>query len=184
MKNCKLVITKKCNLKCSYCCMKNPKILQTFQSFPSNLKDKDSVLDYILNNYTSVTVTGGEPFVDFHRIYRLIANLEVNKDYLPKPKLKAIYVYTNGLLIESDQLKKLKWFSLFKGLNISYHYKHLNLEQIAIYNQIIPVRLWVQDSKITSEITKFCKKYQISLKIWTKDDCDPPIPEDRYFWKF
>ncbi len=165
-KQCWIMITKKCNLRCSYCLMKNEELMATF---------KPATMEEILKKeYSAYCITGGEPFYN-KKTTDLIVDLILairNKSAIP-----AIYLYSNG----ERKLNKIMAMVLssIEGVNISPHGRNIPYKKIKIINMYCPVRLHRQDTKITPRMINFCEKENIEYKIWHKDDCTT-VPEDRF----
>jgi molybdenum cofactor biosynthesis enzyme MoaA len=176
-KNLRIALTTDCNLRCKYCCMKYPEILSTFK------KGDFYTIARNWKKYNSISITGGEPFLDTIKLGCLLATLDFYNMRSYVVDRKPIYIYSNGLLITLKELHSLNTYHSLRGLNISWHSNHVSFEKLKAFNKIIPVRLHVQDIKVTLEIRTFCKENLIPLKIWTKDDCST-VEEDRILFSF
>lgn len=93
-----LVVTNRCNLKCSHCCVdagKNNKqtdILSTIDIF--------SIIDKLKElNPANITVTGGEPLMR-DDIFEILKYLSLNYE-------GKVFLMTNGLLINEDNVKSI-----------------------------------------------------------------------------
>lgn len=88
----RLMITRECNLKCSYCCNEKPELMGDFERIEC------SKLPRLLwgaggEDIRNVVITGGEPLLRLDRIRRLIGGW-------PGPMYpNTLIVYTNGLLM-------------------------------------------------------------------------------------
>lgn len=97
-----LFITNKCNAKCFYC-----PVSQDTDETPSTqslaFENPDDYANYINHfQFQGVSFSGGEPLLYFDRTleYLKIVREKCNKDIY-------IWLYTNGILIDEDKLKKL-----------------------------------------------------------------------------
>lgn len=166
-KQCRIMITKKCNLHCSYCLMKNKELMATFKLA--------TIEEILAKEYSAYCITGGEPLLDKNTItiaIRLI--VEIKKRV---PKLVPIYLYTNGENLRSKNAAML--IAILDGINISPHRKKVPYEDILFANAFTKVRLHRQDTKVTQELIDFCTTNDIALKQWHLDVCDT-VPEDRF----
>lgn len=182
MKNCRIALTLDCNIKCKYCCMKNPEILNTFTKISYK-----NLIEHLVSNiseYQDLNLTGGEPFTYFASLYILMNNIQslidIKSDLLKTPINTNMYVFTNGLLVEDYQLMALNRFENFKGLNLSWHYKKLSFERVKELSEMTSVRLFIQDIKNNTKIQKKCQDAKIPIRLWTKDDCSTNLEEDRF----
>lgn len=161
---CRVVITTKCNMGCEYCCMKQEKVLETFQ------KIRPSEIPIILNNYSILAITGGEPMLNAHDIFNLAAEA--------KRRDMQVFLYSNGTLLSEIFLVSVA--SLIDGITIGMHNYHISYSEILTINRMIPVRLLVWEKEINTEFIDFCLQYNIPYRAWRLDDCDNTEYEDRF----
>jgi len=102
-------VTGRCNLKCRYCYMSAPSRQQAKLSF---LDITRLVNQLVEANVTSVSLTGGEPFLreDLLDIIRLLAS----------KKIRLLDIYTNGTLISDSMLKELSTLKVQPMFRISF----------------------------------------------------------------
>ena len=170
-KQCRIMITKKCNLRCSYCLMKNEELMATF---------KPATIEEILKKeYSAYCITGGEPFYNIYTQCSALQLAVMIKETYNKP----IYLYTNGTHIEPLRgwLGGHRSIELFDGINISLHRK-IPYKTLVRVHRYCPVRVHRQDTKIDARLIHFCATNKMALKIWHKDDCTT-VPEDRFILK-
>jgi len=164
----RVIITTDCNLKCKYCCNRIPEVQQTFKM--------TTVQDFIdmSHKYEVINFTGGEPLLAQDKLVHLLTNI---------PRDIKRYLYTNGTQSPwTDLLEELD------GVNVSIH----NTEQVIKYLafagyawcsnhkwRLKSRRLWVEDKKITEEITTWCKEQGWGLVPWTMNVCGK-TEEDRW----
>ena len=164
-KQCRIIITKKCNLHCSYCLMKNEELMATF---------KPATMEEILEKeYSAYCITGGEPLYNEWTINKMINLILTIRRNVIDTK---IFVYTNGEFKMSKNAILLMY--LTDGINVSAH-KNIPYKKIKIMNMYCPVRVHRQDTKIDAKLIHFCATHKMALKIWHKDDCTT-VPEDRF----
>lgn len=164
---CRIAITTKCNLNCSYCCMKYDHIKKSF----NNIKGLHEILD--ISRFESFGVTGGEPLMLFGKLVETLGHLRE----LGKP----IYLYTNGLLLDFSKLFQLK--GLIDGINIGLHkVDYQQLTQYVIFNSVIPMRIMVWEGNVDQKLLNFFKRHKLQYRAWVMDECDIPN-EERYLLK-
>jgi molybdenum cofactor biosynthesis enzyme MoaA len=164
----RILITSECNLNCSYCCNKIPEVQN---------KIKFVTYDEICNfKYKNYCITGGEPILAFDKLCKIVTQLKtVNKGN--------VYLYTNGLLLNSGILAFLSNF--IDGINVGVHeHKVTNQYFLDIYKEIlrkcdsfnVPVRFYVED------------KYKDSLDLnaeihtWKRNECFNNTKEDWFIY--
>ncbi len=167
--HCRVIITDKCNLSCSYCCMQIPGVSESFT---------DATAWYIAQQmHRDVIVSGGEPLLVLSRIAMFTGvvryfNPDVN-----------IYVYTNGIELSPYNAKFLKDCGV-KGLTVSPHSpdwpKFSKYIFSLIHGTILPIRLRVQDVLVDEKLKEYVKTNDMELIVWTMNDCLEMEPENRY----
>lgn len=106
MMNLQLHITNRCNQRCKHC------YHDSYYGKELSLQEiKDVIADFVdivkeNNEECSIALTGGEPFMrkDFIDIIEYVASY--------KKKIKSLHILTNGSMITSDILKKIKEFNI------------------------------------------------------------------------
>lgn len=93
-------ITNKCNLRCTHCYQEKYQDELTVEQFKEYYYNINSFLSKS-NNYASIALTGGEPFV-YEHLYEILDFLNA------QPRVKQIILLTNGTLIDKEEAKKLK----------------------------------------------------------------------------
>jgi hypothetical protein len=159
----RLVITEQCNLDCEYCCMKERDIRTTFKptnTFP-DIKD-----------CTSIAITGGEPLL--LKIDTIVSLCKQIKKQSKAP----IYLYTNGIYLDSYKSHKIRPF--ITGINIGWHKHNEKLFKYLseIINPIIPIRFRIEN---TNQVAIYrAKEEKTDYLIWTLGDCTSAEGEDRW----
>jgi len=172
VKQCRIMITKKCNLKCSYCLMKNDELMATFKPV-----DLDTLRDIVsTTEYSAYCITGGEPLMNRQTIIDTLKTVITLQKYAKK--LAPVYLYTNG---EHKINEAMTLIYSVNGLNISPH-KNVNYNWIKRAKMLTNIRIHRQDIKTDAKLIHFCADNHIPLKIWHKDDCKT-VPEDRFILK-
>ena len=157
-------------MTCSYCCMKQDKILNSFK--------KIQKLEQLpeLNQYVSFAVTGGEPLLPCveGRLFALLTAL--------KQQQKPIYLYTNGLNLTPPLAADIGKY--VDGINIGLHKIDIDLmyKLIRIHKEILPIRVLVWEKLCPPYIEELCNEHGIALRKWKMDDCDIEN-EDRVLWE-
>ncbi len=102
-----LFITNKCNAKCFYC-----PVSQDIDEVPStqslNFENPDDYANYINHfQFQGVSFSGGEPLLYFDRTLEYLKTVreKCNSDLY-------IWMYTNGILVDENKLKKLATYNL------------------------------------------------------------------------
>ena len=166
-KSCRILVTTKCNLDCSYCCNKRKDIQDKF-------KRVHSLHEIPLHLYENINISGGEPTLNGART-AVIAKYIANNI---SPMLQSIYLYTNGTLPVPRNL--FRWID---GVNIGVHDSSLlNIMSMLdqwVHSPIDNIRLLVQDINVTAEIAELCSLTGVTLVPWVLNDCDQPN-EDWY----
>jgi hypothetical protein len=170
-KQCRIAVTRRCNFRCSYCCMNLPSIKESFTEI-DGLRDLPD-----LSQYESFCVTGGEPLCN-PDVWIVL--------YILKQFNKPVYLYTNGTLLTTEIVADLKDAGV-TAINVGYHNNPLQRvffqygpNSLANWAKILPVRLFVQDSVVDANMMWYCGTTpNLELRIWQKDVCVTP-PEDRF----
>ena len=168
--NCRVVLTDKCNLDCSFCCMKKK---ETFYSFKNQ-----TALWIAKQRYDEIGITGGEPLVEFERLVQFICLLKYfNKD-------AKIYLYTNGSLLHTETAATLKIAGL-NGINWSPKHKPrkygTELSQMSfIHADLIPIRILIQNDLPDKDLLRYAANNGMETHIWTIGDCYNMETEDRF----
>lgn len=104
-----LEITKKCNLNCMHCFTDAGLPL----SDELNINNWEIVTkDLITNGFNAFTVSGGEPLIDLDKTIKIIKHIKSLNH-----KVKT-YLFTNGLLLDEQTIKKIKPFINGVGLSL------------------------------------------------------------------
>lgn len=166
--NCRVILTDKCNLDCSFCCMKDKKIHDSFLN--------TNALNIAMMGYDEIGITGGEPLLELEKLVQFICLV---KYFNPDTK---VYLYTNGVLLESETALTLKTAGL-TGINWSPHHKPtlLDYQRICfIHNCVTPVRILIQDILVDDKILQYAIDNDIQIRQWSIGDCDDMEIEDRF----
>ena len=163
MNQCRVAITTKCNLKCSYCCMEYPEIQETFTKV-DNMYD---IFEY--KNYDVFAVTGGEPTLYPKLLQDVMSDIKMNTN-------ARIHLWTNGIKPYPEFVIANR--EIIDGINISVHEGSWNYTRWTQLHEIMPIRLHVWDGLSNSRLREFCKTQNILLKEWKMDECD--IDENRF----
>lgn len=156
----RLITTFKCNFSCSYCCNEQYEFNSLFQYV--------SLSDVDFDQYRSVCVTGGEPFMNREFLYH---------EVLPAiPQDKNVYIYTNGvLLFQLDLIWLTTRFPNVKCLNIGVH-KIDQLDKIEDWvGKMFPARFMFQDIYEEELLQKYPERLnKNNIKPWVMNQCDMP----------
>ncbi len=166
--NCKVVLTDRCNLDCDFCCMNESDIYYSFKN--------QTALWIAQQRYDEIGITGGEPLLELEKLVQFICLLKYFK------KGAKIYLYTNGILLNSETAASLRLAGL-TGINWSPKVKPTasTKESICfIHNCLMPVRILVQDKLVDDDLLWFSTCNGMQIRQWTVGDCDDMEPEDRY----
>ena len=163
MKSARIIMTEHCTRQCDYCCNRLPDVRIAFQFVPD-------LAAIPLENYREICISGGEPLLYPQSVDKVIQWAGNRK----------IYLYTNGDLILSRRSWLTRWKESLSGLNISLHDGHTSLALEQIQKSLgIPLRVHVQDCKVTNSIIYATEPPNLSLKIWVAGQCVVK-DEDRY----
>ena len=117
-----LYLTKRCNMRCSYCFEKD--ILTNDHKDDMTMDQVERFIDFALKEDPNGTLIlfGGEPFVT-DLVFKI---LEYNNNRLK------IQIYTNGLNVDNDTLVKLTKYKLNLGISYdcSYNYRRSRTSKI------------------------------------------------------
>lgn len=152
----RLLVSWKCNLKCSYCCNEIPRFRQQFRSATLNSLD--------FNKYSTVCVSGGEPILHIPLLLTVLKSI---------PTGKTVVLYANGILLTLNIAHALQTFGV-QYANIGLHYPKSFDKPIGKILEIgkhttISYRFHAQDV-YREELMK--KWPQANFRFWTMDDCD------------
>ncbi len=166
--NCRVVLTDRCNLTCEFCCMKQEEIHDSF--------DNMTAFHIAVIGYDEIAITGGEPLLELEKLVQFICLLKYfNKD-------AKIYLYTNGILLNSETAATLKIAGL-SGINWSPKIKPGPLEENLmsfIHVCLMPIRILIQDKLVDDDVLQFAYDNNMQIRQWTIGDCDDMEPEDRF----
>ncbi|KKL56948.1 hypothetical protein LCGC14_2240290 [marine sediment metagenome] len=166
--NCRVVLTDRCNLNCSFCCMKEPDICNSFKW--------QTALWIAQQRYDEIGITGGEPLLELERLVQFICLI---KYFNKKAK---VYLYTNGILLTSETAAVLKVAGL-DGINWSPKAKPTSEEKNLItfvHVCLMPIRLLIQDEMTDDDMLEFVMSNGMQIKQWTLGDCSDMELEDRF----
>ncbi len=168
--NCRVVLTDKCNLDCSFCCMKEK---ETYYSFKNQ-----TALWIAKQRYDEIGITGGEPLVEPEKLIQFICLLKYfNRE-------AKVYLYTNGDLLFTEIAATLKIAGL-TGINWSPKHKtvkySVELSQMSfIHAGLIPIRILLQDDFPDKDLLRYAVNNGMETHIWSIGDCDTMEPESRF----
>ena len=151
----RLIMFLECNFKCRYCCNDKTQFNQLFEE--KNLSEVD------WNNYQTVCITGGEPFARKDVLYAVMDVV---------PSTKPIFLYTNGFLINDQDIIFLRQYENLKGINVGVH----GVNQVKFINSKIDryfsVRYQAQDSNREKFFAAYPDRlHEGNTKFWRMDDC-------------
>ena len=159
MRQVRVMITERCNLACPYCCNDIPEVANSFEpvSFQEAV-DRAS-------EFPVVCVTGGEPLVELSML--LLFLLAIG----PPRSDRSVFLYTNGVLLDEKRAKTLE--GVVDGLNVGVHTGDAaEVRRLGeIVHPIVPVRIFIEDVKVTREIETLVDKFGMSLRVWTDGEC-------------
>ncbi len=118
----RIILFLDCIPNCAICVNGHEQFYDQFE------KKKFDEIDFSL--YKNVCISGGEPFLEKDSLYSLIEKI---------PPDKNIFIYTSGLLINWDDIQKLKLYPNIKSINIELY----GIDQLASVRDIekhLPVR--------------------------------------------
>jgi len=171
----RILVSRRCNFQCSYCCNEIKEVKETI-----NLTTMHELRNFLTLNESvikNVCITGGEPFMDVN--WKTTVNLCL---LLSKYKDINVYAYTNGcskyMIRKVTTLTGLLGEQL-KGLNVSYHdeyEKSYDKLQFSLINKLVPVRLMVEKKMMMHkmiDIVSFLLSHDMidSYKTFTLGDC-------------
>ncbi len=157
----RILITRRCNLSCTYCCNDLPEVRERIRTV--------NVLHYIpVEQYQKVCLTGGEPLLRMRRLYRVLRYV----------KRKPVFLYTNGKLLTMPLLRRLLAHGV-TAVNIGAHFAD-GVPDIPLSIIAHPaVRLTVLDKDfqhVPDEWLLFGNVHMVRL-----NECDTPN-EDIFDW--
>lgn len=153
----RLILFLECNMSCSYCCNNIKKIRSRF------VEKSFSEID--LNKYSNVCITGGEPFLDKRLLYIVLNSI---------PEFKNVYIYTNGLLINWEDVHLLRKLGNIKGINIGLHTTQ-QLKKIIHLEKYLPVRFMMQNTKRTQFLKTYPERLnKNNIHPWELNQCEMP----------
>ena len=153
----RLILFLECNMSCSYCCNNIKKIRSRF------VEKTLSEIGFTI--YKNVCITGGEPFLDKRLLYLVLNSI---------PEFKNVYIYTNGLLINWEDVHLLRKLGNIKGINIGLHTTQ-QLKKIIHLEKYLPVRFMMNETLKN----KFIKTYperltKDNVNTWKLNECEMP----------
>lgn len=142
----RIMITTLCNMSCKYCINNEPGVLDGFR----RITDADSLssLNGIIHAYTSIKITGGEPFLFSNAVLsNFISDLRLGSGLRAK-----IYIYTNGMAIwRRGAFDVCGYLGVPDGLNIGIHEEFMAPEQYVELHRMI--KAWQQFDRYQRKIT-------------------------------
>ncbi len=165
----RVVITDECNRSCEFCCMKDEQLSDTF---------KEVTPMYVANaHYDVVSITGGEPTLDMHKLLMFVSLLKYRKPDT------IVYVYTNGDLLTREEADMMK-MSGIDGINWSPKRGVDNYQQnhwAFIHSCVLPVRVLIQDTLVYDDLIQYFDNQGMEFREWTLGEtCHEREDEDRY----
>lgn len=153
----RLILFTQCNMSCSYCCNEQEQFNKLF------VKKTFKEIDF--NKYQNICITGGEPFLDKRFFYVILNSIS---------EFKKVYIYTNGLLIDWDDIFLLKKFDNIKGINIGLH-TIPQLKRIKPIEKYLPVRFCMNEEMKQSFLKVYKHRLNAgNIKTWKLNDCLRP----------
>jgi len=154
----RLLITLKCNFNCEYCCNEQ-------EEFNSQFCYKNfSEID--LNQYRTICITGGEPFINRDLLYGILDEIPLNK---------RVYIYTNGTLIEKADVFKLSTYDNLRGLSIGVHSSNQLYNINRDVYEILDCRFMIRDTMYDQiKIEHIDRLKGQAIKLWSMNDCNMP----------
>ena len=160
-----LTLTNRCNLNCKYCYQNShPKI-----NIRKELKKRDWIK--IINelnklNVDKINIVGGEPFL-LKELFNILDHiLGINKNI----KIK---IFTNGILLNTNKIKKIRKYNLTLSFNLNSHKKQIhdfyaskgnwkkiikNIKKCSKINFEISTPLTKRNFDCLEGFVKFCEK--------------------------
>ena len=167
-------ITNHCNMVCTTCSFPN---VPSSKKRHVSLKDAKYAIDFFQKHAVKmISITGGEPTLDMHRLLMFVSLLKYRK-----PDTK-VYVYTNGDLLTREEADMMKVAGV-DGINWSPHGGIDNYQRnhwAFIHSCVIPVRMRIQDTMIHDDLIQWCDNNGIEVCEWSIGDCYDMPDEDRY----
>lgn len=168
--SCRIIVGRKCNFSCSYCCNETmPTLMEKFK--PISQCD----ISDIIEPYQDVIITGGEPLVP--------ANIRLTLSVMRTAYLshKTVYVYTNlSHFPNSSTLTILA--RCVTGWTIGVHRQSVNLvenlERLVHFGGQ-RIRVVVEQSQ-AKHFVDLVKHLPVEIKPYILDDCDISDREDWY----
>ena len=132
-KDARILITEACQYNCSYCCNKIPEQRARF-------KEVENISEVPVEDYTNISITGGEPLINILDLHQVLADIEKRNDEAN------LFLYTNlgnGLFATH-----YSWLlHVFSGITVGIHNLnqlkdiHKNLILFLAYNNQIRFKL-------------------------------------------
>lgn len=175
MKQCRVILTTECNLKCPYCCNKIKEVQDSFKMI---------TIDQLLEKeYDCYNITGGEVGLAISKLINICTSI---KNYHPLAKT---FVYTNGYLDKVAEFWEMdELFSLVDGFNVGYHEGQYmwDATRLAIMlNKRKPTRLHINDKVFANlkpnedRCVHEAIKEGVTLVLWKMNECNNQT-EDRW----
>lgn len=164
----RLIMHLECNMRCSYCCNEQRQFTTQFQKkrfwVYAGCGGRSCLFDFA--PYRNVCITGGEPFLQKDELFMIM-------DVVPEDK--NIYLYTNGLLINNEDIEYLQTFANLKCVNVGLH----TLRQLKAINKnlerLLPVRFMARDTNCAELLRMYPERLNAdNLKAWELNKCDMP----------
>jgi molybdenum cofactor biosynthesis enzyme MoaA len=139
----------RCNGNCWFCIDKNnyrPKTIDVNKMIESVLSEED---------YQTIDITGGEPFLDFDVLVELLKGI--------RPYKKKIILNTNGSLLSEEKVEQLN--GLIDELRIALH--HYNEQK---NSEIIKTKISFEKIKKSLELKKFKATFNMVITKAIEDE--------------
>ena len=152
----RVLVSWKCNLKCSYCCNEQ-------EQFRKDIHPID--FDLIpWGQYANFCISGGEPLLNFPTVKKVCEQI---------PKESLIILYTNGTILGRQVAEQCVQLGI-KAMNIGLHYANsfdTIIKRVTEATEGLPisVRFHAQDV-YTADLTQ--RYPNTSFRFWKMNDCD------------
>lgn len=163
MRIARVMLTRKCNFNCEYCCNQQPELLEKLGISFTPVNYMELLAE--VSNCDGINITGGEPLLLMDTLTTLLSDI---------PNEKSVRIYTNGSLLTGSIALKLFKLGVKKfeiGLH-TYDSIHYDVIRMALNTPHLFRFSVNKDEVVKFPFLKELEEVGCEINKWSMDECD------------